>query len=209
MAGYVVCIIIVFTREYSNPYYSISIEDDGIYWAHRPIETLAANHLSLAIYPAAVAQSTWVFISTLTKGLIEDTAVFLGMAEPVRRPATWESGMMKRIQQTEAAGSGTNRELQDLKKAFQSAASLGSAMPDSFQRASWAAVLVFIKNWKPARQGPGPGCIKVDGLIQMSGTKAYMAVYVVAWFDPKQNKFVDINTQLKHLLPFKQFPASR
>ncbi|KAJ3472725.1 hypothetical protein NLG97_g10761 [Lecanicillium saksenae] len=187
----------------------ISIEDDGIYWAHRPIDTLAANHLTLAIYPAAVAKAAWSFISVLGKGLATDTAVFLGLAEPARRPPTWESVVLKRMQQQETVGPGANRELQDLKKTLQSAVSLGNVLPPTFEHASSAAMVTFAKSWKPARQGPGPGCIKVDGLIQVSGAKAYMAVYVIAWFDPKQKKFVDIQTQLKHILPFKQYPANR
>ncbi|TQV96290.1 hypothetical protein V2A60_003289 [Cordyceps javanica] len=185
----------------------ISIEDDGIYWAHRPIDSLAAKHLSLAIYPAAVAKAAWSFLSVLGKGLASDTAVFLGIAEPTKRPPTWESVVLNRMQQQETVGPGANRELQDLKKTLQSAVSVGNVMPSNLEHASSAAMVTLAKTWKPARQGPGPGCIKVDGLIQVSGKKAYMAVYVVAWFDPKQKKFVDIQTQLKHLLPFQQYPA--
>ncbi|OAA81269.1 hypothetical protein LEL_00814 [Akanthomyces lecanii RCEF 1005] len=185
----------------------ISIEDDGIYWAHRPIDTLAAKHLSLAIYPMAVAKAAWAFVSVLGKSLASDTAVFLGIAEPARRPPTWESVVMNRVQGQDTVGASTNRALQDLKKTAQPAVSLGNVMPPSLEHASSAAMVTLAKSWKPAQQGPGPGCIKVDGLIQVSGKKAYMAVYVIAWFDPKQRKFVDIQTQLKHLLPFQQYPA--
>lgn len=185
----------------------ISIEDDGIYWAHRPIDTLAAKHLSLAIYPVAVAKAAWSFLSVLGKGLATDTAVFLGIAEPVKRLPTWESVVLNRMPQQETVGPGADRELQDLKKTLQSAVPFGDVMPSNLEHASSAAMVTLAKTWKPARQGPGPGCIRVDGLIQVSGKSAYMTVYVVAWFDPKQRKFVDIQTQLKHLLPFKQYPA--
>lgn len=200
----------------ANTISRISIEDDGVYWAHRPIDTLAANHLSLAIYPAAVAKATWTFVRVLGKGILQDTAVFLGIAEPISRPQSWETTILKRMQEQDTAGRGSNqitgsgnRELQDLNKTLQSAVPLGEMLPPSFGIAMSAAMVTFAKSWKPVRQGPNPGCFKVDGLIQFSGKRAYMSVLVSSWYDPKQKKFVDIQTQLRHILPFKQRPASR
>ncbi|KGQ10986.1 hypothetical protein BBAD15_g3673 [Beauveria bassiana D1-5] len=186
----------------------ISIEDDGIYWAHRPIDTLAAKHLYLAIYPAAVAKAALSFVSAYGKGIASDMTIFLGIAEPpAKQRSTWEPTMVQRVQ-LETVGPSANRELQDLKKNHQSVVSIGTETSTTLQRATSAALVTLAKSWKPARRGPGPGCIRVDGLIQVAGKKAYMAVYVVAWFDPKQNKFVDIQSQLKHLVPFNQYPAN-
>ncbi len=155
-----------------------------------------------------MAKAAWAFVSVLGKNLASETAVFLGIAEPARRPPTWGPVVLNRVPDQETVGPGsTNRELQDLKKTLQPGAPLSNVMPPSLEHASAAAMVTLAKSWKPARQGPSPGCIKVDGLIQLTGKKAYMSVYVFAWFDPKQKKFVDIQTQLKHLLPFQQYPA--
>lgn len=167
-----------------------------------------------------MAKAAWSFVSVLGTGAAMDVAIFLGLAEASAKPPTWDSLIIKRMQEQEAMGRGGNQitgtsgassngDLQDLKKALHSVVSLGGILPPGLENASSAAMLTFAKTWKPARQGPGPGCVKVDGLIQVSGKKAYMAVYVVGWYDPKQKKFVDIQTQLKHILPFQQYPANR
>lgn len=163
-------------------------------------------------------------MSVLGKGLANDAAVFFGLAEPTVRAPVWQDALLNRMPGPDTvtrganqitggtgagAGAGSNGELQDLKKTLQSAVSLGNILPPSLDTASTAAMVTFAKSWKPARPGIGPGCIKVDGLIQVSGKQAYMAVYVNAWYDVKQGKYVDIQTQLKHILPYKQYPARK
>lgn len=75
------------------------------------------------------------------------------------------------------------------------------------QAALQAASLTFARNWKPTKSPPNRGCIRVDGVVELRGKSACMAVYVLGWYDPKLRKYMGIQTGLKHLVQLKQRPA--
>ncbi|KAG5996952.1 hypothetical protein E4U43_002766 [Claviceps pusilla] len=83
-----------------------------------------------------------------------------------------------------------------------------SQLDPRVQDALHDAAMTFSKNWQPVKQPPSRGCIRVDGLLELQGKNALMAVYVLAWYDPKQKMFMDIQTGLKHLIQLKQRPAA-
>lgn len=86
------------------------------------------------------------------------------------------------------------------------AAEPSGVMSQSVMMAFQAASLTLARNWKRSEQHVGRGCIRVDGLVELQGRSAFMVVYVLGWFDPKANKFVNVETKLKHLVQTKQRP---
>ncbi|KAL3958628.1 hypothetical protein ACCO45_006790 [Purpureocillium lilacinum] len=209
----------------------VVVDDDGIYWGDRPIDSLAASHLNMAIYPKAVAMTVWTFVNFLFKQTAQDVAKALGLGSAPPEETTWQSVALNRWREQgwreqgafggpgkQPAGAPAQQPQPDKQPAgfpIQTAGGdiLGtpfsgeSQLDPRIQAALQAASLTFSKNWQPAMQPPNRGCIRVDGLIELQGKAAVMAVYVLGWYDPKQRKFMGIQTGLKHLIQLKQRPA--
>ncbi|KAF4125018.1 hypothetical protein GMORB2_3857 [Geosmithia morbida] len=81
-----------------------------------------------------------------------------------------------------------------------------SPMSQSVMFAFQAASLVLAKNWKRTEHHVSKGCIRVDGMVELQGRSAFMVVYVLGWYDPKTDKFMKVETKLKHLVQTKQKP---
>ncbi|KAK1254843.1 hypothetical protein MKX08_008838 [Trichoderma sp. CBMAI-0020] len=199
----------------------IIIDDDGIFWGDRPMDSLAANHLNTAIYPKAVALSAWAFIDSLTRQTAQDIAKALGFNTPPPPEATWQAAILNRIKEQSELGTAGKQTVRVPGQPDKANFPLHTGMSEipgtpfsgvsqvdpRIQAALQAATVTFTKNWQPARQPPSRGCIKVDGLVELQGKSAVMAVYVLGWYDPKQRKFMGVQTGLKHLLQLKQRPG--
>lgn len=213
-------------------YVSIIIDDDGIFWGDRPIDSTAASYLDKAIYPKAVALTAWTFVNFLLKQTAQDIATALGFNGPSIPETTWQSVTLDRIKEhgtIPGAGMGTNTSAGTDKQTVKidghpdksQAGPIPTGNPNiigtlfgsetqldpRIQAAVQAAALTFARNWKPTKKPPTRGCILVDGVIEMRGNAATMAVYVRGWYDPNARKFVGIHTGLKHLVRLKQRPA--
>ncbi|TFB02287.1 hypothetical protein CCMA1212_005662 [Trichoderma ghanense] len=199
----------------------IIIDDDGIFWGDRPIDSLAANHLNTAIYPKAVALSVWAFLKSLAGQTAQDIAKALGFNTPPPPEATWQAAILNRIKEQGELGTTGKQTVkvpgQPDKSSFPVHTGISeipgtpfsgvSEVDPRIQAALQAATVTFTKNWQPAKQPPSRGCIRVDGLVELQGKSAVMAVYVLGWYDPKQRKYMGVQTGLKHLIQLKQRPA--
>lgn len=201
----------------------IIIDEEGIFWGDRPIDSVAASHLDMALYPKAVALSVWAFVNSLAKKTAEDIFKALGIRTPPPSDTTWQSAALDRMREQGVLGRPSK---QPANEPDRSAKPAGSPMPTPggdiignpisgwgpvdprIQGALQAASLTFSKNWQPARQPQRRGCVRVDGLVELQGKTAVMAVFVLAWYDPKEMTFFGIQTGLKHLVQLKQRPAS-
>lgn len=201
----------------------IILDDDGIFWGDRPIDSLAASHLNMAIYPTAVAMTVWTFVNSLCRQTAQDVAKALGISTEPPQETTWQTVAINRMKQQGsfgAPGKETARIPGAMDKPSNFPFSSGngdiigtpfggdSQLDPRIQGALHAASMTFAKNWQPAKQPPNRGCIRVDGLVELQGKNAVMAVYVLGWYDPKQKTFMAIQTGLKHLIQLKQRPAS-
>lgn len=199
---------------------SIIIDDDGIFWGDRPLDSLAASRLNMALYPKAVALTVWTFFNFLFRQTAHDIAKALGINAGSPPPdSSWQIVTLNRVQEQDALG-GTSRGMtssagQTRSQPIPVGTGNATSLPtdaDAFlnprvQAAFHAATLTFAKTWQPVKQPPRRGCIRVDGLVELQGQAAAMAVYVLGWYDPKQRKFMGIQTGLKHLVQHKQRPA--
>ncbi|RFU77624.1 hypothetical protein TARUN_4617 [Trichoderma arundinaceum] len=199
----------------------VIIDDDGIFWGDRPMDSLAANHLNTAIYPKAVALSVWTFINSLARQTAQDIAKALGFNTPPPPEATWQAAILNRIKEQGELGTTGKQTVkvpgQPEKSNFPVHTGISeipgtpfsgvSQVDPRIQAALQAATVTFTRNWQPAKQPPSRGCIRVDGLVELQGKSAVMAVYVLGWYDPKQRKYMGVQTGLKHLIQLKQRPA--
>ncbi|UNI23351.1 hypothetical protein JDV02_009177 [Purpureocillium takamizusanense] len=207
----------------------VVVDEDGIYWGDRPIDSLAATHLNMAIYPKAVAMTVWTFVNFLFKQTAQDVAKALGLGSSPHEETSWQSVTLDRWREQgwgeqgafggpgkqPASASAQQPEKQPAGFPIQTAGGniLGvplsgeSQMDPRIQAALQAASMTFSRHWQPAMQPPTRGCIVVDGIIELQGKTAVMAVFVLGWYDPKQRRFVGIHTGLKHLVQLKQRPA--
>lgn len=198
------------------------MDDEGIFWGDRPMDSLAAGYLSRAIYPKAVALTAWTFVTSLTRQTVHDISTFLGFQQ--QPEPKWHDYTFNRMTQpsdprpTSPEAKPTIPNPND--KSVSPFPLLGnqsdflgnlvgsdSQLDPRIQVAMAEATLTFAKNWKQIKQPPTRGCIRVDGMIELQGQKAVMTAVILGWYDPKQRKFVAIETGLKHLIQLKQRPA--
>ncbi|KAH6900402.1 hypothetical protein B0T10DRAFT_470455 [Thelonectria olida] len=203
---------------------SIIVDEEGIFWGDRPIDSTAAGHLDKAIYPKAVAMTAWTFISFLCKQTMQDVAKALGFSGSDTPEPTWQNVTLDRLRE-QAGGHGGNTGKQAVRILGQSERPAHGQFPTGsgdiigtlfggetqldprILAAIQAASLTFARNWKPTKTPPNRGCLRVDGVVELRGKTAFMAVYVFGWYDPKLKKFMGIQTGLKHLIQHKQRPA--
>ncbi|EEU48836.1 uncharacterized protein NECHADRAFT_98971 [Fusarium vanettenii 77-13-4] len=202
----------------------IIIDEEGIFWGDRPIDSTAANHLAKVLYPKAVALTCWTFISFLAKQGFQDFTRALGFSDPVPPEPTFHPGPLERFKGQGGFPPAGPRN-QTVRVVGQSERPPHGSFPTGngdiigtlfgsetqfdprIQAAIQAASLTFARNWKPTKTSPNRGCIRVDGVVELKGKTACMAVYVLGWYDPKLRKFMGIQTGLKHLVQLKQRPA--
>ncbi|KAG6009132.1 hypothetical protein E4U21_003201 [Claviceps maximensis] len=207
----------------------IIIANEGIFWGDRPIDSLAATHLDRVIYPKAVALTVWTFVNSLCKQTARDVVKALGFGAEPPADTSWQTVAINRMK--EQGGLGTPGKQAVKVPGDKSSSSAGPQpvnLPAStnpgdvltptsdgddqldprVQDALHDAVVTFNKNWQPVKQPPYRGCVQLDGLVEVQGKNALMAVYVYAWYDPKQKSFMSIRAVLKHLIQLKQKPAA-
>lgn len=176
-----------------------------------------------AIYPKAVALTAWTFVSFLCKQTMQDIAKALGLSGSNAPEATWQNVALDRLGEHSGglgnSGKQTVRILGQSERPPHGQLPTGSGdligtlfggetqLDPRVLAAIQAASLTFARNWKPTKTPPNRGCIRVDGVVELKGTSAFMAVYVLGWYDPKLKKFMGIQTGLKHLVQHKQRPA--
>ncbi|KAI9172168.1 hypothetical protein HJFPF1_01661 [Paramyrothecium foliicola] len=200
------------------------IDDEGIFWGDRPVDTLAARQINAAIYPKAVVLTAWTFMNSLFTSTVQDIAEALGLKTTESSDVSWQSVAMDRMKGGFGPGPGpANDQAVKVSDQTDKSASLGlptgtgSALSNPFlpefqgdariQAAIRAAAVTFVKNWRPSPAPPARGCIRVDGVVELQGKRALLAVYVLGWYDPNQKKYVSVESKVKHLLPLNQKPA--
>lgn len=203
---------------------SIVIDGWGLSWGERPIDSYNANILDSAVHPKAVALSAWSFVNVLVSKTYQDISQFLGLASQPPVETSWQSEALKKM---ETAGFhpvlGT-KSTSGKRDATQNSplASSGQAQESNLlgigaegdltldprlTAAAQAALVTFTKNWKAAKKPPTKGCLRVDGMVELKGKSALLAVYVFGWYDPGTKTYVGVQTGLKHLVAINQRPA--
>ncbi|KAG6041648.1 hypothetical protein E4U41_003086 [Claviceps citrina] len=202
----------------------IIIDDGGVFWGSRPIDPIAAGHLDMAIYPKAVALSVWTFFNSLCRQTAQDAAKALGFSTEPPEDTAWQTVAINRVREQGGFGTPGTQAAKPSGSTASPAANLpapttpgdgqgplvgnDSQLDPRIQGALHDAATTLSKNWKSAKQPPSRGCVRVDGLVELQGKNAVMAVYVFSWYDPKQKKYLGVSTVLKHLMQFKQRPAA-
>ncbi|KAF4953420.1 hypothetical protein FGADI_6058 [Fusarium gaditjirri] len=196
----------------------IMIDEEGIFWGDRPIDSIAASFLAKALYPKALAMGCWTFVSFLTKQVALDISKAIGLSEPDPPESGWHvpvgnlPGIIPPPAATRAAvqhdPKANAAHLPPVFNEIISAAFGPDAKLDPrLQAASMAGALAFLRHWKPTKSLPSRGCIRVDGIVELKGKTAIMAVLVAGYYDPKTRQYVAVQTMLKHLMQLRQRPA--
>lgn len=193
------------------------IDEEGIFWGDRPIDSLSAGYLNNVLYPKVAVATAWSFFSTLATQTASDVGKYFGFnSSSSETETTWHSVMLNRMKEKEGGGPSDKNIVQPQPKpptiSINATGDLGppsgeSQMDSRMAAALQAAGTTFAKGWKPVKQPPARGCIRVDGLVELQGPNASMAVYALAWYDPKQKTYSGIQIVFKHLLQHKQRPA--
>ncbi|KAH7196664.1 uncharacterized protein B0J16DRAFT_365961 [Fusarium flagelliforme] len=196
----------------------IMIDEEGIFWGDRPIDSTAASTLAKALYPKALAMGCWTFVSFLAKQIAQDVGKGIGLIEPDPPESAWQHvpvgslpGTMPQQTPRVVVKHDPKTQTSTLPPALNEI--LGAAFgPDAkldprLQAASLAGAFAFLRYWKPTRTLPSRGCIKVDGIVELKGKTAVMAVLVAGYYDPKTRQYVAVQTRLKHLMQLRQRPA--
>ncbi|PHH84852.1 hypothetical protein CDD83_1284 [Cordyceps sp. RAO-2017] len=174
----------------------IAVLDEGIFLAAKQVDTLSARRLDSALSPTAVALTAWTFVSMLYKQAAVDMmkAVGLGPAAaseqggppnaPAPRPKMTTRGIVERVTGASAPDAPADGQVR---------------LDPRVEAASVAAAHTFAKNWRPPKQPPNRGCVRVDGILEYQGKTAILCFYVFAWYDPKLKHFMGIELKLKHI----------
>ena len=198
---------------------------DGLFWGDRSIESMAANQLDAIVYPKAVAMAVWTFWNVLLQRTKTDISKALGFDTPKEQEVTWQSALINRGKEQSAFGT-TGKPSQgpgilappvppnklpqgpssDFTGLFRKPGENNVPMSPSMAHAFQAASLTLAKNWRPREQPVNRGCIRIDGLVEIQGKSAIMVVYVAAWYDPRVNKYMNVQATLKHLVQSQQRP---
>ncbi|KAF5635470.1 uncharacterized protein FTJAE_6368 [Fusarium tjaetaba] len=197
----------------------IMIDEEGIFWGDRPIDSIAASFLAKALYPKALAMGCWTFVSFLTKQVALDISKAIGLSEPDPPASGWHQVPVGNLPGIIPSPAATRTAVQHDPKAHTAhlppvfneiiSAAFGpdAKLDPRLQAASMAGALAFLRHWKPTKSLPGRGCIRVDGIVELKGKTAVMAVLVAGYYDPKTRQYVAVQTMLKHLMQLKQRPA--
>ncbi|KAG5927641.1 hypothetical protein E4U42_002008 [Claviceps africana] len=191
---------------------------EGIFWVTRPIDSLSVSRLGVVIYPKAVALAAWTFVNSLFGQTFRDAAKALGFNIAPPENKSLETVIINHLREeagmnipekpaVQAQGSGekpanppasTNSD-DELRRASGGDTQLGRALHD--------ATTTLGENWQAFRLPPERGSVRIDGLVEFQGKNAHITMDVTSWFDPKQKAFLDIQSNLKHLVLNKQRPA--
>lgn len=187
------------------------------------------------MYPKAVALSVWTFWNVLLKRTSADISKALGLGGAKEPETSWQTIVINRGKDQQTSENGQKPNFGSIltppsappapAKAAQSTPFPGPLdlvglskkngeggggevpMSASMMQAFQAASLTLAKNWKPpSAQAVNRGCVRVDGLVEYQGKNAVMVVYVIGWYDPKTKKYMNVQTQLKHMIHTKQKP---
>lgn len=179
---------------------------------------MSASYLNNILYPKVAAATAWSFFSTLATQTALDVGKFFGFGGSSSEQAdtTWHSVILSRMKEKEGGAPPEKTMIQPPPRPptisintngdISTPGGVGST-DTRMAAALQAAGATFAKGWKPVKQPPGRGCIRVDGLVELQGPNACMAVYALAWYDPKQKTYSGIQIVFKHLLQHKQKPA--
>ncbi|EXL89241.1 hypothetical protein FOPG_00006 [Fusarium oxysporum f. sp. conglutinans race 2 54008] len=197
----------------------IMIDEEGIFWGDRPIDSIAASFLAKALYPKALAMGCWTFVSFLTKQVALDISKAIGLSEPDPPESGWHQVPVGNLPGIIPPPAATRAAVQHDPKAHTAhlppvfneiiSAAFGpdAKLDPRLQAASMAGALAFLRHWKPTKSLPSRGCIRVDGIVELKGKTAVMAVLVAGYYDPKTRQYVAVQTMLKHLMQLRQRPA--
>ncbi|KAH7269395.1 uncharacterized protein BKA55DRAFT_548474 [Fusarium redolens] len=197
----------------------IMIDEEGIFWGDRPIDSIAASFLAKALYPKALAMGCWTFVSFLTKQVALDISKAIGFSDPDPPESGWHQVAVGNLPGIIPPQAATRAAVQHDPKAHTAhlppvfneiiSAAFGpdAKLDPRLQAASMAGALAFLRYWKPTKSLPSRGCIRVDGIVELKGKTAVMAVLVAGYYDPKTRQYVAVQTMLKHLMQLRQRPA--
>jgi hypothetical protein len=169
--------------------------------------------------------TAYAFMDSLFTQTMSDIGSALGFKTTTQPPTvTWQSVAVDRMKDLKPAMPGSKPMTQVSEQPNKPSSPLSIIMDGTLfsagassidiqqsprlQTAMGAARAAFKKNWKPVISQPYRGCLQVDGMLEIAGSRAILAVNVVAWYDPAQKKYVGVNCKLRHVRTLKQKPAS-
>lgn len=187
-------------------------DDDGIYWASEPVDSLTVQQMRKILWPTAVAEASWAFTSTMMLqhwGAVKNAFGFESTAssspaspsEALAQPRISSAGRqtadgMPSIGAVDTA-SNTNDQ--------QPSEETGSGGRTNFLKENIASSVVGLRQmssgpwmtfrkklaqkWKPTKDYPPRGSIMVSGMIELETPRAFIVIDVRSFYDPETRKF--------------------
>lgn len=209
----------------------IEISDDYIAWAQQPVDSLTVFRQRQALWPTALAASTWSFTKIMVEDHFKRAANMLGFNTPPPPSleqilAQHHKHMKNPIPSKEGPPSQLPPPLDSSKPPGSSNPSLAGVSEDEdgeanpvtnvvtnlqshFMRPMMAFRAKLSQTWKPVKNYPPRGSILVSGFVEVDAPKAWLVFDVKAAWDPKEKDFDarSMHVKLRRFQLKKQGPA--
>lgn len=205
----------------------LEITDEYIAWAQQPVDSLTVLRQRQALWPTALAASTWTFTKIMLQDHIKRIAGALGidttpppsfeqiiaqhhqhMRNPIPSKAGGQSPFPPGIEPSKS-DSKDKTGLQDEDGEMNQATKTMMNLQSHFVRPMMAFRAKFMQTYKPVRDFMPRGSILVTGLVEVDAPKAWLVFDVKAAWNPKESEF-DANSmhvQLRRFQMKKQGPV--
>lgn len=186
-------------------------DDDGIFWASEPVDSLTVMRSRKILWPTAMAQSTWAYTSTMMLqhwGQVKTMFGFeapqasstqLAVSEALARrslssgrqiadgpPAIDAVNAVTKTtdqsQTEEPISGGRTNFLKDMATSVDGMRQMAVGPWMEFRRK-------LSQSWKPTKDLPPRGSIMVSGMVELETPRAFIVVDVHGFWDPETRKF--------------------
>lgn len=185
-------------------------DEDGIFWASEPVDSLTVMRSRKILWPTAMAQASWAFTSTMMLQHWNQVKTFLGFeapqaSSPFPPSAALGKSSMSSSRQTadgaptidavnavtktadqneteDAVSGGRTSFLKDFASSADGMRQMAVGPWMEFQRK-------LSQSWKPTKDLPPRGSIKVSGMVELETPRAFVVVDVFGFWDPETRKF--------------------
>lgn len=206
----------------------LEITDDYIAWAQQPVDSLTVLRQRQALWPTAMAASTWTFTKIMIEDHVKRIANAFGLStnpppsleqvlaqhsQQMKNPIPSKDGTQpslppaldssKSSTKDKTSVDGEEGEMNQATKAMMS-------LQAHFIRPMMAFRAKFGQTWKPVKDFMPRGSILVTGLVEVDAPKAWLVFDVKAAWKPEEKEFdaQSMHIQLRRFQMKKQGPVS-
>jgi hypothetical protein len=207
----------------------LEITDDYIAWAQQPVDSLTVLRQRQALWPTAMAASTWTFTKIMIEDHVKRIASAFGidttpppsldqiltkhtqhMKNPISSKEGSQTPFPPALDPSKASTKDKSTAIEEEEGGMNQATKAITNLQSHFIRPMMAFRAKFFQTYKPVRDFMPRGSILVTGLVEVDAPKAWLVFDVKAAWKPKEKEF-DANSmhvQLRRFQMKKQGPVA-